>query len=110
MNISDLDKEIDIFDKHLRTTLYPDCSDKELLFQRAVKITEEVGELCSEVLSFAKIQRQHKIDRSNKETVQDEFADVIITTLLLAKSMDVDIKDALVKKIAKIHSRFESSQ
>lgn len=40
-----------------------------------------------------------------KDDLGDEFADVILCTLLLAKSMDIDINIALEKKLEKIKER-----
>jgi len=37
----------------------------------------------------------------------EEFADIIITTLLLAKTMNVDVEKALGKKIEEISRRYE---
>jgi NTP pyrophosphatase (non-canonical NTP hydrolase) len=45
------------------------------------------------------------LDNHNKESLPEEFADVIITTLLLAKSMNVSIETALEKKMQKLHQR-----
>jgi len=58
-------------------------------------------------LAFNGDQRQEKLDNHDKNNLPNEFADVIITTLLLAKSMDVDIKKALINKIEKINKRYE---
>ena len=44
-----------------------------------------------------------------KENLPDEFADVLITTLLLAQEMNVDIEKALEDKIKKIDKRYEKS-
>lgn len=43
----------------------------------------------------------------DKNNLPNEFADVIITILLLAKSMDVDIPQALAEKIKKINKRYK---
>lgn len=72
---------------------------------RSVKLTEEVGELCGAVLSHASLQRTKKLDAWKPENLSEEFADVIITALLLAKSMNIDIKDAFRKKVEKIKKR-----
>lgn len=81
-------------------------NQKERILARTVKLTEELGELSNEVLAFNGDQRKEKLDHHDKNNLQHEFADVIITTLLLAKSMNVDVKKALVKKIKKINKRY----
>jgi len=82
-------------------------TQKERILARTVKLTEELGELCNEILAFNGDQRQEKLDKHDKNNLPNEFADVIITTLLLAKSMNVDIKESLIKKIEKINKRYE---
>jgi len=81
-------------------------ADKEkIILARTVKLTEELGELCDEVLTFNKDQRKEKLENYNKENLPEEFADVIITAFLLAKVMRVDIEKALEKKVKKIINR-----
>ena len=80
--------------------------DKEILV-RLVKINEEVGELCGVALNSMGLARKEKIKTFKKEQVEDELADVIFTTLLLAKSLDIDMKKALAEKIKIIVERFK---
>lgn len=82
-----------VYDPHLRR------------LARMAKLTEEVGELSSEVLAFDKLQNIRKLEKHTKETLADEIADVTICTLLMADACDVDVKKALTDKIAKIKSR-----
>jgi NTP pyrophosphatase (non-canonical NTP hydrolase) len=72
-----------------------------------VKLSEELGELCNEVLAHNGLQRKHKMDASDPNNIDEEFADVIITTLLLAQQMGIDIKKALDNKVKKINKRYE---
>lgn len=83
------------------------ATQQERILARTVKLTEELGELCNEVLSFNGDQRKEKLDLYDKNNLPHEFADVVITTLLLAKSMNIDIADALKNKIEKINKRYE---
>lgn len=81
--------------------------DKEKrILARTVKLGEEFGELCDEVLSFNLMQRKDKLKHYNNKNLSEEIADILITTLLLAKAIDVDIEDALKRKIAKINKRY----
>ena len=81
--------------------------DKEkMALAQTVKLSEEVGELSSEVLAHKSLQRFKKLENHDKSNIQDEFADVIFTTLILAKTMDVDIEKALKNKIEKINKRY----
>lgn len=82
-------------------------TQQERILARTVKLIEELGELCSEVLASNGDQRKEKLENHDKNNLPNEFADVIITTLLLAKSMNVDIEQALVNKIEIINKRYE---
>ena len=70
-------------------------------YERLAKLMEEVGELSDAILHSDNSQRKEKIPAS----VEHECADVIITTLLLSKEMDIDIAKALEEKIEKIKNR-----
>jgi len=72
-----------------------------------VKLAEEFGELCDEVLAYNSMQRKDKLDNIVEGNLAEEFADVIITSLLLANAMNVDIEKALEKKMEKIDKRYE---
>jgi len=82
-------------------------TQKEKILARTVKLTEELGELCDEVLSFNGDQRKEKLESRDESNLSHEFADVILTTLLLAKVMNVDISEALEKKIEKLNARYD---
>lgn len=101
--LSFIDKE----DRRLKNNFenYPD-QEKRIL-ARTVKLNEEVGELCDEILSCLSFQRKDKLDKHDRNNLPKELADVIITVLLLAKAVDVDIKEALEKKIEKINQRYK---
>ncbi len=84
---------------------YPD--EEKRILARTVKLMEEMGELCDEVLAYNSMQRKDKLDKIEEGNLAEEFADVIITSLLLANVMNVDIEKALEKKMEKINKRYE---
>lgn len=84
---------------------YGSPTQKERVLVRTVKIMEEVGELANEVLHSLNEQRKDKI--TDKEKLDEEVADVLITTLLLAKALDINVEKALENKIKKISARYE---
>jgi len=45
------------------------------------------------------------MSKYSQETLNDEFADVILVTIRLAKMMDIDIESALKSKMMKIKAR-----
>jgi NTP pyrophosphatase (non-canonical NTP hydrolase) len=98
---------------------FGEIKDQEkLILSSTVKIMEELGELSELVLK--KRQRQDKINFSERkdvlvqknishhdEALEDEFADVIISTAMLAHDMDIDIEKALKNKMKKIEERYK---
>lgn len=110
MELKELLQFITTEDKRLKK-YYGNYSDQEKrILARTVKLSEELGELCDEVLSFNTMQRKDKLKSHDGENLSEEFADVLITTLLLAKAMDVDIVEALKRKITKINKRYENKE
>ena len=108
MELKELLEFIDLENQRLIERVRKNYStQQERILARTVKLTEELGELCNEVLAFNGDQRKEKLDNHGKNNLSDEFADVVITTLLLAKSMNIDIKEALINKIKKINERYE---
>lgn len=79
--------------------------EKEIL-TKTVKLNEEVGELCNDILSILRLQRKSKLDKFDKRHVYQEFADVIITTIQLATVAGVDIERAVNDKLKIIEARY----
>ena len=79
--------------------------EKEIL-TKTVKLNEEVGELCNDILSVLRLQRKSKLDKFEKKHIYQEFADVIITTLQLASVAKVDVERAVNDKLITIEERY----
>ena len=79
--------------------------EKEIL-TKTVKLNEEVGELCNDILSILRLQRKAKLEKFDKRNIYQEFADVIITTIQLASVAGVDIERAVIDKVKKIEERY----
>lgn len=105
MEFEDLQKFINNEHDRLIEFYGKDVGHKMRLLSRTVKVTEEVGELANEILTSLKDQRKSKRKDDNKAELSGEFADVLITTLLLAKEADIDIEKSLREKIKKIEKR-----
>lgn len=103
MTIEALEKFIDEQDALLRMVGDTTQTERERIFARVIKLGEEYGELCDEVLASAGDQRKDKL--AAKHDLEGEFADVVIVAFLLAKTMKVDMKTALENKIEKIRMR-----
>jgi len=106
MKLEDLLRFIKIENERLRKR-YPNSDNEKMILAQTVKINEELGELCNEVLAHTSLQRKEKLENHDKEKIFDEFADVLITTLLLAETMEIDIERALEKKMEKLNERYE---
>lgn len=108
MNIKSLQEKVrilnDVSKPHFK--LYSQ-KEKEIL-TKTVKLNEEVGELCNDILSILKLQRKAKLDRFNKANIYEEFADVIITTMQLAIASGVDVERAIGDKLKKIEKKYIS--
>lgn len=109
MRLKDLKKFIRKEDQRLRKYYGSYKDEEKRMLARTVKLAEELGELCDEVLSYNSLQRKSKLDKNDADNLSEEFADVVITTLLLAEVMKVDIEKALKSKIDKINKRYRMS-
>lgn len=103
MKFEDLLKFIEIEEKRLEKYHGKYSDPEKEVFACTLKLSEEQGELCDAVLSYYSLQRKSK--KYKKDYLENEFADVIIATLFLAKQMNIDIKKALTNKIKKINRR-----
>ena len=106
MNLKSLQEKIKILNDKTRPyyKLYTQ-QEKEIL-TKAVKLNEEVGELCNDVLSVLRLQRRAKLEKFDKRNIYQEFADVIITTIQLAEVAGVDIERAVHDKLITIEERY----
>lgn len=105
MNLKNLQEKIE--ELNLKTKphykLYSQ-REKEIL-TKTVKLNEEVGELCNDILSILRLQRKAKLDKFDKRNIYQEFADVILTTIQLAVASGVDIERAITDKLKIIEKR-----
>lgn len=105
LTLDEILKFIDTEDRRLRKKFAYEDESKRVL-ARTVKISEEFGELCDEVLASIALQRQEKLANHRREQLEDEFADVLIVVLMLARTLKVDVRKALENKMKKIDARY----
>ncbi|OGK35551.1 hypothetical protein A3A93_05045 [Candidatus Roizmanbacteria bacterium RIFCSPLOWO2_01_FULL_38_12] len=106
MNIKDLQNEVaKLGDTKKRSLPLKTREESEILYW-TVKLNEEVGELCNDILSILQLQRASKLERFEKKNFYQEFADVIITLLHLAKHTNVDVERAVKEKLKTIKDRY----
>ena len=106
MNLKNLQGKIKLLNDKTRPhyKLYSQ-TEKEIL-TKTVKLNEEVGELCNDIISVLKLQRRTKLEKFDKRNFYEEFADVIITTIQLAQVAGVDISRAVGDKLSKIENKY----
>jgi NTP pyrophosphatase (non-canonical NTP hydrolase) len=83
---------------------YNMIDDPKTKYTMLAKLTEEVGELAEAILSYDSLQRGPKL-RHDKSKLEHEVADVILTTLMISREMNIDVKKALSEKVKKIKKR-----
>lgn len=75
-------------------------------FARIMKIVEELGELSDEILTSMNLQRNSKIAQFSHQNIEDEFADVVGSLILLGIELDIDFEEAMQRKIELTRERF----
>ncbi len=76
------------------------------VFARTMKIVEELGELADEILTSMNLQRNSKIQKFSQQNIEDEFADVVGSLILLGIELDIDVKAVMQRKIDFTRDRF----
>lgn len=83
---------------------YKFTDEEKFILAQVVKLNEETGELAEKILGQFNLQRKAKLKESKKD-LPAEFADVIIVTAMIAEAMDIDITEAVKKKLTKNKAR-----
>jgi NTP pyrophosphatase (non-canonical NTP hydrolase) len=86
---------------------WPLKDHNQRVFARTMKVVEELGELSDEILTSMNLQRDSKIAKFSRENLEDEFADVLGSLVLLGCELDIDIEKVITKKIKFTRERFE---
>lgn len=63
-----------------------------------LKLQEEIGELCAAWLAVTKRTRPKTDDGAPRTNLENEIADVLAHTLLLAATQSIDVEQALKRK------------
>ncbi len=103
MTFEEFQHFIDEQDALFRSLKGTNQNERERIFARTIKLGEEYGELCDEVLASVGDQRKGKLDDTHD--IEGEFADVVIVAFLLAKAMNIDMQKALKQKTEKIKEK-----
>lgn len=106
MNLKDLQQKIKDTNKHIPPFKLTTAEEQEIL-AKTVKLNEEVGELCNDILAVLKMQRKSKLDKFDKRNFYEEFADVVLSTMQLANAAHVDVERAVNDKMKKIEEKYK---
>lgn len=110
MNVKNLQDRLKELAKHSQITYKLRTPEEQEILSRTVKLNEEVGELCNDILAILQLQRRIKLEKFDKRNMYEEFADVIMTTLQLANAAGVDIERAIDEKLKKIEQKYEKAK
>lgn len=106
MDIKDLQTKVNELTAKSRPHYKLYTQEEKEILTKTVKLNEEVGELCNDILSVLRLQRKSKLDKFDKRHIYQEFADVIITTMQLAAVTHVDMERAIKDKLTTIEKRY----
>lgn len=109
LTVDDLVKQYKLISDFLNQK-WPLKNQEQKVFARTMKIMEELGELSDEILTSMNLQRNTKIANFSRENVEDEFADVLGSLILLGIELDIDVETVIKKKIAFTRDRFEMDE
>ncbi len=105
MNLKNLQQRVSLLNEKTRPHYKLYTQEEKEILTKTVKLNEEVGELCNDILGILKLQRKAKMKNFDKRNIYQEFADVILTTIQLAQVAGVDIERAIEDKLKKIENR-----
>lgn len=105
MDLKNLQQKLKEHNKKIAPYTLSTIEEQEIL-ARTVKLNEEVGELCNDILSVLKMQRKSKLEKFDKRNFYEEFADVILSTMQLANAARVDVERAVNDKMKKIEEKY----
>lgn len=107
MDIKDLQDKVNILNQKVKPQYHLYTPVEKEILSKTVKLNEEVGELCNDILSILRLQRRSKLEKFDKRNIYQEFADVIITTIQLASAAGVDVDRAMKDKLATIEKKYK---
>ncbi len=110
MNLKNLQEKISVLNEKTKPHYKLYSQEEKEILTKTVKLNEEVGELCNDILGILKLQRKAKMKSFDKRNIYQEFADVIITTIQLAQTAGVDIERAINDKLKKIEERYNQEK
>ena len=101
-----IQEKIDAINKYFEDTegYVPEI---DRIVRKTLKIGEELGELNEAVLAEMGLQRQEKLDSYKREDLEKELADVVISALTLARYLNIDLEEWLLKRLDFVEKRIK---
>jgi len=100
--LKELQKKLKASERELRIKFVSLTKREKDILTKTVKLQEEVGELANDVLSILSLQRQSKLEAFSRKNLYAEFADVILSVMMLANATGVDVERAVNEKFEKL--------
>lgn len=107
MDLKEILDFINLENKRLKEKRIDDNDEDKYTLANMVKLNEEMGELSDAILSKMRYQRKEKLKDFDDSMIGKEIADVILATLVVAKSMNIDVEKSLEEKINIINERYK---
>lgn len=94
--MDDMQREVDDYISQFKTGYFSPLA-------QMARLTEELGELAREINHY--YGEKKKKDSEQPKTVAEELGDVLITTIMMANSLDIDLTEAFQKNMDKFNQR-----
>lgn len=94
--MDDMQREVDEYISQFKTGYFSPLA-------QMARLTEEMGELAREINHY--YGEKKKKDSEQPKTVSEELGDVLITTIMMANSLNIDLTEAFQKNMAKFNQR-----
>lgn len=104
MNIKEIQDFIDLQISALEKKYGLEKDKEKDNWAYALKVGEELGEVYDVLLKMKGYQRKEKIEE-DKSKIEEEIADLIITSFILARSMNLDLDKIIRNKMEYLKNR-----
>lgn len=96
LTMAEMQKEVDDYISQFKTGYFSPLA-------QMARLTEEMGELAREINHY--YGEKPKKATEEVKTVSEELGDVLITTIMMANSLDIDLSDAFKRNMDKFNHR-----
>lgn len=95
-SLSELQKELDSYISQFKVGYFSPLS-------QMIQLSEEVGELAREINH--QYGEKSKKESESKGSIQEEMGDVLITTMIMANALDIDLDEVMEENMKKFRER-----